>query len=99
MKLGKWKIELIAVVLLVVAGLGIWWFVATQDERKASSEYDRLVRFAQRQSVEIAIIEQSSKLEDYRRQLAKIQQASQVQPMIPVIPDVLPPVIDPVDIK
>ncbi len=74
MKLGKWKIELIVVVLLVTIGLGVWWFVSTKDERIASSEIESMIKYAQRQALEIAIIEQSSKLADYRRRLAAAKQ-------------------------
>ena len=70
----KWKLELIIVVVLLVAGLGVWWFVATKDDRAADAEVELMIKYAQKQALEIAIIEQASKLADYRRQLAKTKQ-------------------------
>ncbi len=84
MKLGKLKIELIIVLVLLVAGLGIWWFVATEAERTADREVEAMIKYAQRQALEIAIIEQASKLANYKRQLAKVKQPV---PIVPVITD------------
>jgi len=67
MKMNKWKIKLIehiaiVIVLVVCTGLGIWWFIDTNPTRKATAEYELLVDFANRQTVEIAIIKQASTL-------------------------------------
>ncbi len=67
MKLGKWGYELIIVAVLVVVGLGIWWFVATKDERLADVQLEQLVKFANRQAVEIAIIKQTGELEHLKK--------------------------------
>ncbi len=109
MEIRKWTYELIIVVVLVVVGLGIWWFVSTKDERAAEVELETMIKFAQRQALEIAIIEQSSKLANYRQQMAKAQQAKTQQiapnppmpaPFVPAMPTpVIPPVADPVNIK
>jgi len=58
----KWKTEAIIAVVLVCASLGIWWFVATKDERQAKAQFELLVNFANRQQVEIAIITQNAEL-------------------------------------
>ncbi len=93
------KIVIIVVMLLVVSGL-VYWFVATKETRAANAEYEVLVKHAQRQAVEIAIIEQSSKLQDYRQQLAKMQQERQTIAPIPPMPAPFMPAIvtDPKDI-
>ncbi len=70
----KWKYEVIIVAVLLVVGLGVWWFVATKDERATKADTELMIKFAQRQALEIAIIEQTSKLTDYKRQIAQIQQ-------------------------
>lgn len=76
MKIRKWKVELIiAGVLLCVAG-SIWWYVSTNDERKADAQYEQFVKFANRQQVEIAIIRQSAELQQLR---SAIQQATKNQ--------------------
>ncbi len=68
------KIVIGIVVLLIISGAAYWWN-ATKDERAAKAELGIMIKHAQRQALEIAIIEQASKLTDYRQQLAKIQQA------------------------
>ncbi len=57
-------------ILLLIAG-SIWWSESTRDRRKADAEYETLVRIAERQAVEIAIIEQASKLSNYKQQIAE----------------------------
>ena len=98
MKLGKWKIELIVIVLLAVVGLSVYWFVATKDARAAETELETMIKYAQRQALEIAIIEQASKLANYRQQLTQVQQTKQVNPVMPEPPKI-PQIADPVDIK
>ena len=66
----KWKYELVGVGLVLCLAGGIWWFHSTKAERKANAEYKQLLRFAQRQAIEIAVIEQASKLENYKQQMA-----------------------------
>ena len=76
MNKSKWSYKLITVAALVCVGLGTWYFISTKEER-AYSDYTRtLTMYAQRQAIEIAIIEQASKLTDYRNQIAQAQQQS-----------------------
>ena len=63
------------VVLLAVIGGGVWWYTETAPQRKSDAEIEAMIKFAQRQALEIAIIEQSSKLTDYRKQIAENQKA------------------------
>ncbi len=62
------KIGIGIVVLLVIAGSFFWW---NSDERKAGSEYKRMVVFAERQAVEIAIIEQAVRLQQLKTAVRK----------------------------
>ena len=87
MKLGKWKIEAIAVVVLVVVGLGVWWLIATKDERATNRDTEVMIKYAQRQALEIAIIEQTSKLLNYKQQMAQAKQAQRLPVAPPVIED------------
>ena len=66
MKLGRWICEIIIVVLVVGLMLGIWWFVATKDEWAMDAQYEQLLRFANRQSVELAVIKQAAELRQLR---------------------------------
>ncbi len=95
MKLGKWTCEVIIVVVLLCVGLGVWWFVSTKDQRAAKAQYEQLVRYANRQAVQIAIIEQASKLENYKQQLAKRQQARTRKIAQSVMPNPTPFTTDP----
>ncbi len=101
MKLSKVKIELVVIVLLIIVGLGAWWFVATKDARFSKSQYKQMVRVANRQAVEIAIIEQGAKLRGYKQQIATAQQAQRNAvksfASVPLGPSVVNPV-DPVDV-
>lgn len=62
------KIGLIIVILLVVICVGYNRY-STIDSRKADAEYETLLKIANRQAVEIAIIEQQSKLLGYKQQM------------------------------
>ena len=79
------KIAIVGIVLLIVGAVGYNWY-SDRGVRKAEAEYETLVRFADRQAVEIAIIEQSVKLQNYQQQMAAAQKA--VQPIAPVDPKV-----------
>ena len=68
------KIVIGIVVLVIVCG-SVYWWNSTKDERAAKAELETMIKHAQRQALEIAIIEQASKLTDYRKQLRDIQQA------------------------
>jgi len=69
--------------------------------RKAEAEYEMLMKFAQRQAIEIAIIEQRSKLLNYQQQMNTAQQkvAQPIEPNPPMpapfVPAVIPPVVEP----
>lgn len=87
----KWKYELIIVVAALCIGLGGWWFVATKDERAEKAELEMMINFAQRQALEIAIIEQASKLTGYKQQMTTAQQqqeqALEQSIQTPVVPE------------
>jgi hypothetical protein len=87
----KWKYELIAVVVLVGIGAGIWWFVATKDERALEAQFQQLVEIANRQQVEIAVIEQAARLQQLRQAAMQAQQRQQRELeqaiQFPVVPD------------
>jgi len=89
----KWKIEIGIVVLVIVIGFGIWWFIAIKNSRLATAQYNQLLKYAQRQAIEIAIIEQASKLENYKQQIEKNKK---------IEPTVIPKttiVADPIDVN
>ncbi len=98
MKLSKFKIEIVIVVVLLCVVSGVWWFIATKNERATATEIKMMVDYAQRQALEIAIIEQASKLTDYRKQLARARQPKPVKTPIPVLPT-LPETADPKDVN
>ena len=75
------KIVIGTVVMLVIVGSALWWN-STKDERAAKAGIKTMVDYAQRQALEIAIIEQASKLTDYRQQLEKIKQDTSQLPEI-----------------
>ncbi len=54
----------IGIVVLLVVGGAVWWFVSTKDERAAKAELDTMIKYAQKQALEIVIIEQASKCAD-----------------------------------
>ncbi len=104
------KIVIVSVVLLIVGLVG-YNRHSTKDVRKAEAEYEILIRFANRQAVEIAIIEQRSKLLNYQQQMTAASKPKIAQPIrpnppmpAPFVPAVVPPVLapsvsDPVDIE
>jgi hypothetical protein len=101
----KWKVEIGVVVLLIIAGLGTWWFIATKDSRLANAQYSKLFKYAQRQAIEIAIIEQANKLENYKQQIEKNKNdipATTIKPVVPqspIVPIPVPSVNDSTNIK
>ncbi len=90
------KIVIVVGALLIVSSC-IYWFTKTRDVRVRNSEYKQLVKFANRQAVEIAIIEQRSKLLDYQQQIAAAQQKKVSQSIRPnpPMPAVVSPTVDP----
>jgi hypothetical protein len=91
----------IGIVVLVIIGGSIFWLNFTKETRAANAEYKKLVKFANRQAVEIAIIEQTSKLGQYKQQLVKIQQSQRnaVASNLPALasPPLGPSVVNPAD--
>lgn len=86
MKMRKWTYELIVVVALIGIGLGVWWFIATKDERAADAQFERLVKFANRQQVEIAVIKQAAELQQLRAAIRKAQQPVPLEVPQPKLP-------------
>lgn len=78
----KWTYEAIIVAVLLCVGGGIWWYVATKDERQADAQYLQWVKFAERQAVEIRIIRQSAELSQLRAAVAEAQKPKP-KPAIP----------------
>ncbi len=91
MKLSKWKWEVIVISLVVAIGLACWWADSTKAQRAEDKEIEVIIKYAQRQALEIAIIEQSSKLANYKRQLAA--QRPTPPPVSPFVP--INPITDP----
>jgi len=75
----KWKWELAGLALVVIVGCCVWWFYATKPQRAADAEYNRLVKFARRQAVEIQIIRQAAELGQIK---ANIQTSQAAQPKV-----------------
>ncbi len=73
----KWKIEVSIVLVLVSIGLGVCWFIHTNPERKANAQFEQLVKYANRQEVEIAIIKQDAELRMLKQALAAANQRQQ----------------------
>ncbi|MGR3292493.1 MAG: hypothetical protein ACUZ9M_00590 [Candidatus Scalindua sp.] len=66
-------------ILILIAGGSFWWFVSTKDIRKEISNYKALIRFANRQEVEIAVIKQSSILQQLKAQIRKANLEAQAK--------------------
>ena len=67
---------------------------------KTDTEIETMIKYAQRQALEIAIIEQASKLTDYRQQLAAAKQpvAKPIAPTPPMTMPLMPEIADPKDV-
>ena len=63
---------------LTIFLVGIIGFGLGNVSSNQQSEYDRLVKIADTQAVKIAIIEQSSKLETYTRQIQESQRRMEI---------------------
>lgn len=77
MKLNKWKIGIV-----VLVALGVWWFIETAPKRKVAAEFKNLVRVANRQEVEIAIIKQAVELQQLKSAIRKAQDAKKTIPEV-----------------
>ncbi len=73
----KWKIEVTIVLMLIGIAIGIWWFIDTNPERKTNAQFEQLVKYANRQEVEIAIIKQDAELRMLKQALAAANQRQQ----------------------
>ncbi len=95
----------IGIVALLIIGGSIYWWNSTKVERATKAELEILIKFAQRQALEIVIIEQRSKLLNYQQQInannQKVAQPIRPNPPMPApfVPAVVPPVIDPKDVE
>ncbi len=102
----------IVIGILLIAGLIGYSRYSTRGERKAEAEYKLLIKFANRQAVEIAIIEQRSKLLDYQQQMTATSQPKKIAqpirpnppmpaPFVPAMPVPVqpPPNADPKDME
>ncbi len=94
----KWIYVIIGTVVgIILVGGGVCWDNSAAD-RAADAELETMIKYAQRQALEIAIIEQASKLTDYRKQLETMQ--NPVPPIVePVVIPELPVVADPKDVE
>ena len=86
------KKTIITVVLILASVAGVWWYISTADSRAEKAEINLMIKYAQKQALEIAIIEQASKLTDYRKQLVEAQK-SKLQPPPPVNPFAPEPIV------
>ena len=83
----KKVVSFVVIVLLLIGGGIVWRIESTKDIRKQKTDYKNLVKFAQRQAVEIAIIEQASKLANYKQQISQNQNPAPQPFQPPVISD------------
>ena len=86
----KWVYELIIVVVVLIIGGAGWWHNSTKAERAAAAQYEQLLKFANRQAVEIAVIEQAAKLKLLKRTLTEGQRPKtpvNIQPLVITDPD------------
>ncbi len=88
----KW-IVIVFVLTLIIGGYG-WWFNSTKANRKRETEYKQLVKFANRQEVEIAVLKQSKILQQLKAQRRKMNQEVQKPEQYK-----LPKITDPKDVK
>ncbi len=81
------KKTLIITALIVIACSGVWWYMGNAPQRAAKAEIKVMVDFLQRLTLENRIIEESSKLAGYRKQLAEAQKSKvQTPPPVPINP-------------
>ena len=68
------KDKIIIVLILAVIAICVSWFISTKGLRAEQREYKELVRIANRQAVEIAIIEQTYKMRELKSRIAEEEQ-------------------------
>lgn len=83
------KKVVIVVVTIVVIAFGVVLYIDSAPKRKANAEIKTMIDYVQKQALEIAIIEQSSKLAGYRKQLADQQKPIEPNPLLPKVAPVL----------
>ena len=83
----KWKIELIVVLVLAISGLIVWNHINTKPDREAESQRTLLVKFAEKQALEIRIIEQASKLTQYKQQMETAKLKAEKAPKVVADPN------------
>lgn len=59
--------------IIVVIGLLIWNWYDNKPIREFNEQYEGLIRYADRQAVEIRIFEQTAKLNQYRKAMVENQ--------------------------
>ncbi len=64
---------MIALLVLLCAALSIWWYVSTNDERESEAQFEKFVKFAERQKVEITVLKQRAELERLKQKFAEKQ--------------------------
>ncbi len=69
-KLSK-RMYVIIFVVLNCMSLGSWWYVSTKDERESKTRFEQRIKFAERQRVEIDIIEQTVQLSRLHRAIVE----------------------------
>ena len=67
--MSRIKYELIVVAVLALVGLAVFGYIKEKPKWEANAKRVLLVEFAEKQALEIRIIEQSSKLARYKRQI------------------------------
>jgi len=63
--------KIVLLIVTVCIGGFLWWFVSTKEVRAEEAQYERLVRFANRQTVEIAVIKQAAELQKLKAEIQK----------------------------
>lgn len=68
-----WLYITLPIMAVVILGLSLWWYLATNNRRKYKKDLEALRLYSQRQVYEIAIIEQAAKLRHLQREAKKIK--------------------------
>ena len=69
----KFDVKKLVIVTLLLGIVVTGWLNCTKDERSAKARYEQLVEFANRQTVEIAIIEQAARLQQLKTAVKEAQ--------------------------
>jgi len=83
----KWILEsVIAVCIACIVGV-VLFVIQTQESRAKKAEYERLVEYAERQAVELAIIKQAAELSQLKAQMQQAQDTKAIPETAPKIAD------------